>query len=351
MNVTVHFHAQLRSAAGLPREVVSVDPGTSVAGLLATLAQHRPGLRGLLLGEDGGKQPTLLVFVGDRQASNDEVLRDGDEVVLLTPIAGGNRGRGDPVRLSEEQRSLVEWQLDVPGFGEEGQQRLAEARVLVSRVGGVGGAVAYQLAAAGVGRLVLAHGGEVRPSDLNRQLLMTHAGIGRPRMELAPARLRELNPYLEIEAVGENVSGANVERLVAGVDLVVCCAPRFEERLLMNREAVRQGKPLIDCAMYELEVQLLTVLPGRSACLECLYPEPPPAWRRRFPVFGAVAGSVGSLGAMEAIKVLAGLGEPLADRMLLGDLRDMSFRRVRVARRAGCSVCAGLPSNTVTSEG
>jgi molybdopterin/thiamine biosynthesis adenylyltransferase len=241
--------------------------------------------------------------------------------------------------LSDEERAVYQWQLWTPGFGEPGQERLKAASVLVSRVGGVGGAVAYYLAAAGVGRLVLAHAGSSRPDDLNRQLLMTHAGLGTPRMEQAPARLRELNPRLEIEAVAENVRDDNVERLVGQADLVVSCAPLFEERLLLNREAVRQGKPLVDCAMYDLEAQLVTVLPGRSACLACLYPEPPPLWRRQFPVFGAVAGMIGSLGALEAIKLLAGLGEPLAGQMLLCDLGALSFRKVRVARRADCPVC------------
>jgi molybdopterin/thiamine biosynthesis adenylyltransferase len=243
--------------------------------------------------------------------------------------------------LSDEERARYEWQLDTPGFGEEGQERLKGSRVLVSRVGGVGGAVAYQLAAAGVGKLVLAHAGNVRLNDLNRQLLMTTAGLGRPRVELAPTRLRELNPHIEVETVNENVSEANAERLVAGVDLVVGCAPLFEERLLLNRAAVRQGKPLVDCAMYDLDLQLTTVLPGRSACLACLYPEPPPLWRRRFPVFGAVSGVAGSLGAVEAIKLLAGLGEPLAGWLLLCDLGDMSFRKVRLARRSDCPVCGG----------
>jgi molybdopterin-synthase adenylyltransferase len=244
-----------------------------------------------------------------------------------------------PVTLSPEERALYEWQAGVAGFGEGGQERLKGSSVLVSRCGGVGGAVAYQLAAAGVGRLVLAHAGNVRPDDLNRQLLMTYGGIGRPRTESARRRLRELNPFVEVEGVAENVSEDNVERLVAAVDLVVSAAPVFEERLLLNAAAVRLGKPLVDCAMYELEVQLTTIVPGRTPCLACLVPVPPPAWRRRFPVFGAVAGAVGSLGAMEAIKVLAGLGEPLYGKLLLGDLRDMSFRRVAIARDPGCGVC------------
>jgi molybdopterin/thiamine biosynthesis adenylyltransferase len=211
----------------------------------------------------------------------------------------------------------------------------------VSRVGGVGGCVAYQLAAAGVGRLVLAHGGAVVPSDLNRQLLMTHDALGTPRVESAARRLRELNPRLLVDTVPEHVSAANVARLVAAADLVVASAPRFGERLLLNAEAVRQGKPLVDCAMYELTLQLTTVLPGRTPCLACLYPEEPPGWKREFPVFGAVAGVVGSLGAMEAVKVLAGLGEPLAGRILLADLRDMTFRTVALRRRADCAVCGG----------
>ncbi len=241
--------------------------------------------------------------------------------------------------LEDEDRLRYAWQLDIAGFGEAGQLRLLQATVLITRAGGVGGCVAYQLAAAGVGRLRLAHGGPLRLDDLNRQLLMSQAGIGRPRVELAAERLHALNPHVRIEPIAANASPENVAQLLDGVDLVVSCAPLFAERLALNQEAVRRGIPLIDCAMYELEFQMLTVLPRRSACLACLYPEEPPAWRRRFPVFGAVAGTVGCLGAMEAIKLLAGLGEPLMNRLLLGDLRDMSFRRVGVERRPDCAVC------------
>ena len=241
--------------------------------------------------------------------------------------------------LTDVERAQYEWQLWVPGFGEAGQERLKGASVLITRCGGVGGVVAYQLAAAGVGRLILAHAGDVRANDLNRQLLMSHHGIGQSRVEQAAHRLRELNPFVEIETVAENVNPDNAERLVGGADLVMSCAPLFRERLLLNRAAVAQGKPLVDCAMYELEMQLTTVLPGRTPCLACLYPEEPPAWKREFPVFGAVAGTVACLGAMEAIKVLAGLGEPLLGQMLIADLRDMTFHKAAVTRRPGCLVC------------
>jgi molybdopterin/thiamine biosynthesis adenylyltransferase len=247
--------------------------------------------------------------------------------------------------LTPDERTAYEWQLDLPGLGEAGQEKLKGATVLVTRVGGVGGTAAYQLAAAGVGRLVLAHAGNLRANDLNRQLLMTHDWIGKPRVQSAARRLRELNPRLEVVAVEENVSEENAARLVGGADLVLDAAPLFQERLLLNREAVRQKKPLVDCAMYGFEVQVTTVVAGKTPCLACLYPEVPPGWKRRFPVLGAVAGVAGCLGAAEAIKVIAGAGEPLLGRMLVGDLGAMEFRTVRLSRNLRCSVCSGrVPS-------
>lgn len=244
--------------------------------------------------------------------------------------------------LTAKERARYEWQLDVPGFGEEGQKRLKAATVLVSRVGGLGGLVAYELAAAGIGRLILAHGGNLKESDLNRQLLMTHDWVGKPRVESAARRLRELNPDLEVTAVAENISETNAARLVGEADLVVDCAPLFAERFAMNRECVRQGKPLVDCAMYNLEAQITAIRPGETPCLRCLYPEDPPAWKRRFPVFGAVSGTVGCMGALEAIKILTGLGEPLYGQLLTLDLERNLFRKIKIRRNPACAVCAGI---------
>jgi molybdopterin/thiamine biosynthesis adenylyltransferase len=241
--------------------------------------------------------------------------------------------------LSETDRAIYEWQMLVADFGEAGQQRLKGATVLISRCGGWGGIVAYELAAAGVGRLILAHAGQVKPSDLNRQILMTHDWIGRPRVESAARRLRELNPRLEIMAVPENINESNAAGLVTEADLVVDCAPLFEERYLMNREAVRQGKPMIECAVYELEAHITAIIPGQTPCLRCLYPEPSPLWQRRFPVFGAVAGAAGCLAAIEVVKLAAGFGAPLAGQLLTCDLRDMSFRKHRIWRNPLCPEC------------
>ncbi len=241
--------------------------------------------------------------------------------------------------LTATERETYSWQLDVPGFGEAGQRALKQSTVLISRVGGLGGVVAYELAAAGIGRLILAHAGNLKPSDLNRQLLMTHDWIGRPRVESAARRLRELNPCIEVLAVAENISPENAERFVSEADLAVDCAPLFEERFAMNDACVRLRRPMVECAMFELSAHITTFLPGVTGCLRCLCPEAPRTWKRRFPVFGAVSGTVGCLGAMEAIKVLAGLGQPLANRMIRFDLRETSFRETPVKRDPNCLVC------------
>lgn len=230
--------------------------------------------------------------------------------------------------LTDEEREIWSWQLDVEGFGEAGQERLKAATVLVSRVGGVGSAAAYELAAAGVGRLILAHGGLLQPSDLNRQLLMTHDWIGRPRVESAARRLQELNPRLEVLTIAEQITAANADELVRMADCVVDAAPLFQERLAMNDAAERLGRPVVEAAMYELEASLTVIQPPGTLRFRDLVPEVPAGWQRRFPVFGAVSGTVGCLAAMEAIKLLAGFGEPLFNRLLRLDLRTMNSQVV-----------------------
>ncbi len=241
MRVTVKYLAQLKHAAGVASEEVEVEAGCTVSHLLTVLA---------LRAETVGRfiSPALLVFVDDDlvRFAAERPLRDGDVVTLLAPMSGGM----DLPPLTEDDRVRYEWQLWVNGFGEEGQRRLKASSVLVSRCGGVGGMVAYALAASGIGRLVLAHAGNLRLDDLNRQLLMSHDGIGQARLPRAARKLNELNPFVEVVQVEENISEDNVSRLVGQADAVACCAPLFKERLLLNAAAVAQRKPLVDCAMF-----------------------------------------------------------------------------------------------------
>ena len=247
----------------------------------------------------------------------------------------------DDTPLSPADQATYEWQLDVPGFGAAGQAKLKQCTALVSRLGGLGGPLAYSLAAAGVGRLVLAHGGNLRESDLNRQVLMSRDWLGRGRAECAAETLRRFKPEIEVVPIGENVTAENATELVARCDIVFSCAPLFEERMLMNQECVSQRKPLVDAAMFNLEGQVTVVDPGRTACLECLYPELPPHWNRRFPVFGAVSALVANIGAREGLKQIAGFGTSNAGTMLLVDTGRMELQKISLSRRVGCR-CDGI---------
>jgi len=242
--------------------------------------------------------------------------------------------------LSPGELDRYSWQLGMTDLGLEGQRRLKRASVLVSRIGGVGGAAALYLAAAGVGRLVLAHAGPIRHADLNRQILMSTPALGRPRVEAAAERLAALNPHVVVETVAENVSEANAARLVAGATAVVSAAPLFSERLALNAATVRAGIPLVDAAMYDTEVRLFTVVPG-GACLACLCPEPPPQWRREFPVLGAVSGVAGALAAVEVVRLLTGAAPAAAGRLVVLDVATLTSRQFVIPAAPACGVCAG----------
>jgi len=247
--------------------------------------------------------------------------------------------------LSEEEAETYAWQLDVRDFGVAGQARLKASSVLISRVGGIGSVVAYELAAAGVGHLILAHAGAIQRSDLNRQLLMTAAKIGSSRVDCAASRLQEFNPRLRITAIPENVGPENAERLVGLADCIVDAAPLFQERLAMNDAAAAQGKPVVEAAMFELEATLTVIHPPKTPGFRDLVADVPPGWQRRFPVFGAVSGAVGCLAALEAIKILSGFAQPLYNKLLRIDLRAMRVETIQLRPdRPGAENDTGSPS-------
>lgn len=242
--------------------------------------------------------------------------------------------------LTDEERRIYAWQMDLPGFGEAAQSRLKAATVLISRCGGLGGPAALELAAAGVGRLIIAHAGTVREADLNRQILQRHDRIGLPRREALIATLRGLNPRCTVEVVDENASDANAGRLVAQADVVIDAAPLFAERFALNDACVRARKPMVEAAVYQWESQITTIRPGAGPCLRCWCPEAPDWWQRRFPILGAVSGTAGCIAAAEAVKLITGLGQPLVGRMLRLDLGVGTIRWLNISRDPTCAVCS-----------
>ena len=246
--------------------------------------------------------------------------------------------------------TLTDWELDkyrrqimIPGFGEEAQEKLKAASVLISRVGGLGGPVALWLAAAGVGKLVLGHPGIVTPSNLNRQILMRGDGVGKPRADQARETLLRFNPDCEVVAISDEPSPERAALWVADADLACCSTPDFNERLWLNDACVAAGKPMVNPGMNDMEAQLTVMVPGRTPCLRCLMPEPPDWWEPYgFGVLGAVPGSLGAMAAMEAVKVLTGFGTPLLGRLLVYDSLDLTFQTYDLDRDPDCPVCSHL---------
>lgn len=260
----------------------------------------------------------------------------------------------EAIEFSEAELARYERQIRIEGFGLDGQRRLKTASVLVSRVGGVGGTAAMNLARAGIGRLILAHAGKIVPEYLNRMQLALPADIGRPCTEVFVEKLRAINPDVELVAVAENISERNVEKLVGQADLIVDGAPLFEERYALNAEAVRQRKPLVSGAMYSTEGYVTSIFPTETACLACIYPEKPDYWTNInvFPAIGPGPVIVGSMLAMEVVKILTGLGDPLKNVLWYFDLHTAMVQRLNVNRLPACPVCGNASlSNPNNSKG
>jgi molybdopterin-synthase adenylyltransferase len=239
-------------------------------------------------------------------------------------------------------------QIMLPGFGEESQQRLKDATVLVTGVGGLGATAALYLAVAGVGRLILLRGGELRLDDMNRQILMTDDWVGKPRVFKAKATLEAINPDVQIDAICEYVTPDNVDELVQAADIVLDCAHNFIERDLLNAACVRWGKPMVEAAMNDMEAYLTTIVPGLTPCLSCIFPEKPDWDKRGFGVLGAVSGTLACLTALEAIKLITGLGVPLLSQLLTMNLSRAEFSKRRPYHDPSCPVC-GEKSRRLTS--
>lgn len=240
--------------------------------------------------------------------------------------------------LSPEELERYSRQIGAGALDEEGQSRLKRSSVLVSRAGGMGGPAALALAMAGVGRIILAHGGELASADLNRQVLGSEALLGLPRAVHFAESLRAMNRFVEVEAIDHEPDLAEALHLARRVQLILSCAPTFPERLRLNEAAIRCGVPLVDAAQWGMAGTLIVVHPGRTACLRCLYPTDP-EFEALFPVLGAISMAVGALAALEAIKILSGCGEPMYGRLLVIDGFFGRASQVALRRDPACACC------------
>lgn len=242
-----------------------------------------------------------------------------------------------PTEVERYQRQMM-----LPGFGETSQCLLKNTTALVTGVGGLGGTAALYLAVAGIGKLILVRGGNLQRDDLNRQVLMTDDWVGKPRVFKAQETLAKLNPDITIEAICEYVTADNIDALVQQSHIALDCAFDFKERDLLNAACVRWRKPMVEAAMNGMEAYLTTIVPGKTPCLSCIFPEKPEWDRWGFGVLGAVSGTLACLAALEAIKLITNLGEPLLGKLLTMDLARTEFAKRRPYHDPNCPVCGSL---------
>ena len=249
-----------------------------------------------------------------------------------------------PAELARYSRHIMLGEIGV-----EGQRKLASARVLVIGAGGLGSPAALYLAAAGVGTLGIADFDRVEEHNLQRQLLHDATSVGEAKTESAARRLRAANPFISVVEHGEGVTPANARALFAGYDVIVDGTDTFATRYLNNDAAVLAGRPLVYGSIFKFEGQVAVFDPTHGGpCYRCLFPTPPPAGSvpncGEAGVLGALCGVIGSLQAVEAVKLITGIGEPLRGRLLTYDALSQTFRNLQVARDPACAVCGEHPT-------
>jgi len=246
--------------------------------------------------------------------------------------------------LTTEQIERYSRQIMIPDLGGKGQIRLRQARVLVIGAGGLGSPAALYLAAAGVGTLGIIDPDRVELSNLQRQILHFTPDLGREKVASAKEKLNHLNPDVQVLAHPLRLEQENAIELLSQYDFIVDGSDNFATKFLVNDMAVSLGKPFSHAGIVRLQGQTMTVIPGKSACYRCFFKEPPSPGEilscQQAGILGAVAGTLGSIQATEAIKYLAGFEEDLLiDRLLTYDAKSMRFHSVDIRKNPECSAC------------
>ena len=249
-----------------------------------------------------------------------------------------------PVVLSSEQKQRYSRHLLIPEVGSEGQAKLLNSKALLIGAGGLGSPAALYLAAAGVGTIGIVDFDIVDVSNLQRQIVHTTDRVGERKVESARKSINALNPDIKVVAHEEMLVAENVERIIAGYDVILDGTDTFETRYILNDAAVAAGIPVVHASVFRFEGQLTTFVPYEGPCYRCLYPTPPPP--ELAPgcsvagVLGVVPGILGMLQANEALKVLLGIGNTLAGRLLLFDALETEFTELKLRRDPNCPVCS-----------
>lgn len=304
---------------------------------------------------DRAKPVVLYCAGGVRSALAARNLQDMGYQTPISLIGGFNGWKNAglpftvPTVLSDSQKIRYSRHTMLPDVGEEGQLKLLDSSVLLIGAGGLGSPAAMYLAAAGVGRLGIVDYDVVDVSNLQRQLLHGEKDVGRPKIDSAADRLQDINPDVEVEGYNVPLRSFNAMDIISGYDLVLNGSDNFPTRYLVNDACHLLGKPLVDGSIFMFEGQV-TVFDGAGPCYRCLYPDPPPPGEvpscAEAGVMGVLPGIVGSVQAVEAIKLIVGFGESLSGRMLMVDTADMTVRILKIGQNPACPLCGDYPTVT-----
>ncbi len=334
-----------------------VDISGGTAGeALGNLASEFPDLKQHLYTGDGKLRSFVNVYKGDEDIryldGQQTEVDEGDELSIIPSIAGGVESlvRGEEVELSNEEVARYSRHLIMPEVAMEGQKKLKNARVLTIGAGGLGAPLAMYLAAAGVGTIGIVDFDVVDESNLQRQIIHGTSDVGRPKLESARDRIKDINPNVNVEVFGEALSSENALDIFKDFDIVVDGTDNFPTRYLVNDACVLLGKPNVYGSIFRFEGQASVFWAEEGPCYRCLYPEPPPPGLvpscAEGGVLGILPGQIGVIQATETVKLILGAGEPLIGRLLLYDALGMSFREMKLRKDPDCPVCGKNPTVT-----
>jgi molybdopterin/thiamine biosynthesis adenylyltransferase len=242
--------------------------------------------------------------------------------------------------LTPSESERYDRQIMIRGIGQEGQEKLKRSRVFIAGAGGLGSPIAIYLTAAGIGMIRMIDHDQVALSNLNRQILHWEEDIGKKKVDSAKRKLRNLNSAVEIETIGETITEDNVSQLVDGCDVIVDAMDNLPTRYILNRCAIEKNIPFFHGAVNGFEGRVMTILPGKTACLRCMYRGPVP--QEKFPVIGVTPAVIGIIQATEVIKYLVGIGKLVTNRLLIYDGLKVAFTEFSVNKNPNCDHCGSL---------
>ena len=354
MSVKVMIPTPLRTYTGKV-DTVEVE-GKTAGEVLNNVAEKYSQLKKHLFDERGSLRSYINIYINDediRYLKNQETeIKETDIVSIVPSIAGGaetiteeveEKIKEKNVRLSNEEILRYSRHLIMPEVGMEGQKKLKAAKVLMIGAGGLGSPLGLYITAAGVGKLGIVDFDVVDETNLQRQLLHGTSDVGRSKLESAKEKLKEINPNVEIETYETMLNSENALEILKDYDLVVDGTDNFPTRYLVNDACVLLGKPYVYGSIFRFEGQVTVFDSKNGPCYRCLYPTPPPPGLvpscAEGGVLGVLPGIIGSLQALEAIKLIIGAGDSLVGRLILFDALKFKTRELKLRKNPDCPVC------------